>query len=967
MRKIFLTLLMLFMGSSTMAATLSGTVYGGSDPLEGATVSVTVAGETESVASVVTDASGAYSFTLADNTYNLGVLAPADSGYGSSVVNDVVIAGADAVQDVVLVSGAVTLSGKVTLSDGTPVSNVKIIASPSGTTIDLPSITTDANGDYSYPLPSGNYDWELIIPTYTKENILGAWYHSRTNKDIDVTADRIFDITLDMVKITGKTTDANGVGITGAYIGVSGYYSPNGGVDYFSGVAEQSTNYSVQSDANGSYSFWVPSYTDYTVLLTPPDGSGFAVTNINNVDFSIDRTQNFVFETAVTLSGKVTLSDGTPVSNVKIIASPSGTTIDLPSITTDANGDYSYPLPSGNYDWELIIPTYTKENILGAWYHSRTNKDIDVTADRIFDITLDMVKITGKTTDANGVGITGAYIGVSGYYSPNGGVDYFSGVAEQSTNYSVQSDANGSYSFWVPSYTDYTVLLTPPDGSGFALTNVPEIDFSISKFLNFILPLPDTSAPVIIAEPVITAITDTTATVSWQTDEPSTSLVSYGEAADLSENASVPGYTRDHSVLLTELTAETLHSVQVSSSDETGNGPTISDIVTFSTLATPDTTPPVIVEGPIITEITHNAALVEWTTDEMTTGDVKYGLGSSLDNTINDNNLSTHHSVLLSGLTASTAYSVQVEATDSKDNGPTSSIVVSFTTLDTPDTTAPMIISGPMVIDITTDAATIVWQTDEPATSGVSYHDGVLHGLVRDETLTTEHSMRLTNLDAVTEYFFTVSSEDALGNGPVLSNEKSFTTLGETDTQGPIIIGDIKIVAHQSNKLVTVHWNTDEPSNAVIKYGTDPENLDLQMATSKMKERHNELLTGLMAETSYYLSIESTDALGNTEVSEVVPFTTGKDADTTAPSFTVTPTVLKANDKSVTIGWETNEPTEYQIKYGIGTERNLQKANGAKKTDHQVILNKLQAGQNYGYTVIITDTAGNQTTFDSNQ
>ncbi len=79
------------------------------------------------------------------------------------------------------------------------------------------------------------------------------------------------------------------------------------------------------------------------------------------------------------------------------------------------------------------------------------------------------------------------------------------------------------------------------------------------------------------------------------------------------------------------------------------------------------------------------------------------------------------------------------------------------------------------------------------------------------------------------------------------------------------------------------------------------------------------------------------------------------------------PTVLKTTNKSVTIGWETNEPTEYQILYGIGAERNLQKANGAKKTKHQVILNNLQKEQSYGYTVIITDTAGNQTNSDSNE
>ena len=95
----FLFFLSLFIAgySQAYAYTLSGVVYGGGPPLEGANVSVTITGETDPLASAVTDASGAYSFTVTDNTYVLGVLAPADNGYGASVINDIVIAGSDVI------------------------------------------------------------------------------------------------------------------------------------------------------------------------------------------------------------------------------------------------------------------------------------------------------------------------------------------------------------------------------------------------------------------------------------------------------------------------------------------------------------------------------------------------------------------------------------------------------------------------------------------------------------------------------------------------------------------------------------------------------------------------------------------------------------------------------------------------------------------------------------------------------
>ena len=42
------------------------------------------------------------------------------------------------------------------------------------------------------------------------------------------------------------------------------------------------------------------------------------------------------------------------------------------------------------------------------------------------------------------------------------------------------------------------------------------------------------------------------------------------------------------------------------------------------------------------------------------------------------------------------------------------------------------------------------------------------------------------------------------------------------------------------------------------------------------------------------------------------------------------------------------------------------RATGAKSKTHQVILSNLEPGQSYGYTIIITDTAGNQNTYESN-
>ncbi|HXX80047.1 MAG TPA: carboxypeptidase-like regulatory domain-containing protein, partial [Thermodesulfovibrionales bacterium] len=70
--------------SSSFAYTLSGTIYGGGNPLPNATVTVSDAVTSTQLATTVTNASGVYSFSVSNGTYNLLVTPPSGSGFGTS-------------------------------------------------------------------------------------------------------------------------------------------------------------------------------------------------------------------------------------------------------------------------------------------------------------------------------------------------------------------------------------------------------------------------------------------------------------------------------------------------------------------------------------------------------------------------------------------------------------------------------------------------------------------------------------------------------------------------------------------------------------------------------------------------------------------------------------------------------------------------------------------------------------------
>jgi hypothetical protein len=91
------------------------------------------------------------------------------------------------------------------------------------------------------------------------------------------------------------------------------------------------------------------------------------------------------------------------------------------------------------------------------------------------------------------------------------------------------------------------------------------------------------AAPSILGAPTASGISGTAATISWTTDEPSSSEVQYGTTAAYGASASSSGSVVNHAVVLGDLTPLTTYHYRVLSTDACGNGPTFSPDATFTT------------------------------------------------------------------------------------------------------------------------------------------------------------------------------------------------------------------------------------------------------------------------------------------------------------------------------------------------------------------------------------------------
>lgn len=66
--------------------------------------------------------------------------------------------------------------------------------------------------------------------------------------------------------------------------------------------------------------------------------------------------------------------------------------------------------------------------------------------------------------------------------------------------------------------------------------------------------------------------------------------------------------------------------------------------------------------------------------------------------------------------------------------------------------------------------------------------------------------------------------------------------------------------------VMTITWQTDEPTASTVRYGTSQSNLDLIFTDSTLKTDHRVRLNRLAPDQTYFYQIESTDAAGNRAV-----------------------------------------------------------------------------------------------------
>jgi len=450
------------------------------------------------------------------------------------------------------------------------------------------------------------------------------------------------------------------------------------------------------------------------------------------------------------------------------------------------------------------------------------------------------------------------YYGQGNYYLVQGSAEYvtYHGVVLSGLKDGTQ------YDYYVRSSDPSGNTLTSPQ----YLTPLTRLTFDEGTFTT--KTYPDVSAPVITSGPFVTYKTHYMAKVDWTTDEPANSILEYGQDQSYGDMVIDPEVTTNHTLYLTNLNASSIYHFRVNSMDLAYNGPTYSSDVTFTTAAdVADTDPPVITAGPYVPYLDSSMAIITWTTDEPANSYMGYELIGGLAERIVGESFNNFNHMLSMSLASS--YNVRVFSSDAYGNGPTYSDYFTVTAPETPDVTAPSLISGPEVVYLSNTKAKIKWETDELSSSIVEYGLSAeytdFEGSGENESL---HVVTLTNLDSLTEYHYRIKSSDLFTN-IYYGSDQTFSTAGNPDTTAPLTpAGFASAYGNESAKL-TWNKNMDADLGGYNLYrGTTTSALSL-IASNVPDTSYQD--QGLVNDVTYFYQISAVDqSLNESPLSEMI-------------------------------------------------------------------------------------------------
>ena len=451
--------------------TVTGTVRDDRSPVSGTRVDALNTGTATVSASAVTDASGFYSMSLTEGTYDFRVTPPA--GYQAvPSVTKTITATSPPVDFVLVVERSMaTVTGKLanSLGQGLPGKTVKL----EGTNGFVASAVTDANGNYSVTVPPGDYKFQVLMSDNNDPaGNVSQTYLIKADEAIPVLESRVQNITLPFRRVTVTVVDPSGIPVAGSRITVPSVGVPiNGLTELGNAQVSGASSYPVEAlspmltDAAGQVTLWLyPTPGSYQVQAEPPAGTPYQKTGIQ-LRVTGETQATITLARAITVTGRVKNALGEGIPGLKVVFN--NRTVET-QVTTDATGSYSVILTPGSYLVSMhsyLDPDLSRHATPTLDF---TAADFLLSESRTLDFTLPLHRIDVHVQDQTGAPLTGVPVWTHSWnamqFENYPARDYGAnsnayGLSQYRMEPFPKTDANGNATLWLlsRSRTPYTI------------------------------------------------------------------------------------------------------------------------------------------------------------------------------------------------------------------------------------------------------------------------------------------------------------------------------------------------------------------------------------------------------------------------------------------------------------------------------------------------------------------------------
>ena len=444
--------------------------------------------------------------------------------------------------------------------------------------------------------------------------------------------------------------------------------------------------------------------------------------------------------------------------------------------------------------------------------------------------------------------------------------------------------------------------------------------------------------PPEIANLEIIEISDTSITVTWETDEDADSAINYGLQPNYGI-ARVPVADRtEHSITLDNLEPGRTYYFRVVSADDSGN------------------------QG-----ISADYRIVTSGTPQSGSGE-NAGDGPQAGTGVGDGNAPDPESQITTDSVDQSQATLRIIEQINEITDPQKlQEIVNETVKAIQGITEDLTIVGPPTVVPETDSALISWTTDRAANSEVMFSptngfDGTNYAFSQTSTGadTTDHEIRIIGLNPFTQYSFKVVSTDELN---IRGESRNFTF--QTKATAPDI-RNLRVVKVEEN-AATLAWDTTVPAKALVEFQDQTTGAQNSVGRPTLSTTHQMRLADLTLGTRYVAFVTAENSGGDRERSQPIQFITVRDiAPPIITNVTNESTLFPGSESRIQtiVAWTTDEPSNCLLTYqeGVagGTEPfTIEKEVAEFNTGHVEVVTDFAPATVYQFSLMCTDEAGN--------